>query len=164
MIKGLKSFFKFIDTISTRLGDALSILIVVIMLFTTVEVVLRYVFNSPTIWVWPVNRQIFGVYILFAGIYSMSKSAHIRIEIFQNLLSGRVKQAATLIGLFSFSIFIGVLIFKGAQLGKMSWMIGETANGAFRIPLYPLKVLIPVTAVLFLLEGIYILSGKKPQD
>jgi len=161
MIKWLKSFFNLIDIISGKIGDGLSILIIVIMFFTTIEVVLRYVFNSPTIWVWPLSRQIFGVYILFAGIYAMSKNAHIRIEIIYNLLPKRMKQIASLLGMLSFISFMGVLIWQGAWMGQNSLSSGETAHGAFRIPLYPLKILIPVAAILFLLEGIYILSRNK---
>ena len=161
MIKGLKSFFNLIDMISGKIGDGLSILIIVIMFFTTIEVVLRYVFNSPTIWVWPLSRQIFGVYILFAGIYAMSKNAHIRIEIIYNLLPKRMKQIASILGMLSFISFMGVLIWQGAWMGQNSLSSGETAHGAFRIPLYPLKILIPVAAILFLLEGIYILSKNK---
>ncbi len=158
MLKGIKYFFKFIDMISGKIGDGLSVLIIVIMFFTTIEVVLRYVFNSPTIWVWPLSRQIFGVYILFAGIYAMSKKAHIRIEIINNLLPKRMKQIASLLSILAFSSFMGVLIWQGAWMGQNSLASGETAHGAFRIPLYPLKILIPVAAILFLLEGLYILS------
>ena len=161
MIKGIKPFFNFIHLISCKMGDGLSILIIVIMFFTTFEVVSRYVFNYPTIWVWPLSRQIFGVYILFAGIYAMSNNSHIRIEILHNLFSKRVKQFTNIITLISFSIFMVVLIWQGAWMGQNSLASGETAHGAFRIPLYPLKILIPVAAVLFLLEGIYILSKNK---
>ncbi|MCP4021679.1 MAG: TRAP transporter small permease subunit [Desulfobacteraceae bacterium] len=161
MLKGIKSFFNLIDTMSGKIGDGLSILIIIIMFFTTIEVVLRYVFNSPTIWVWPLSRQIFGVYILFAGIYAMSKNAHIRIEVIYNLLPGKIKQAAGLLSILSFISFMGVLIWQGAWMGQNSLASGETAHGAFRIPLYPLKILIPLAAVLFLLEGIHILSKNK---
>ena len=161
MINRVTSFFKFIDKMSERIGDGLSILIIVIMFFTTIEVVLRYVFNSPTIWVWPLSRQIFGVYILFAGIYAMSKNAHIKIEIIYNLLSGKIKRIAKLLSLISFISFMGVLIWQGAWMGQNSLAAGETAHGAFRIPLYPLKILIPLAAVLFFLEGIYILSKNN---
>ncbi len=161
MVKGIKSFFNLIDIISGRIGDGLSILILVIMFFTTIEVVLRYVFNSPTIWVWPLNRQIFGVYILFAGIYAMSKNAHIRIELIYNLLPRKIKQIANLLGLLSFTSFMGVLIWQGAWMGQNSLSSGETAHGAFRIPLYPLKILIPLAAILFLLEGISIISKNR---
>lgn len=161
MIKVIKSFFNFIHMISSRTGDGVSILIIVIMLFTTIEVVLRYVFNSPTMWVWPLSRQIFGVYILSAGIYAISKDAHIRIEVIYNLFSKKLKLIANIIGLASFLCFIGVLVWQGAWMGQNSWIARETAHGAFRIPLYPLKILIPLAAILFLLEGLFILSKKR---
>ncbi|WP_300458422.1 TRAP transporter small permease subunit [Desulfobacula sp.] len=161
MIKGIQSFFSFIHWISEKLGDGVSILIMAIMFFTAIEVILRYVFNSPTIWVWPVSRQIFGVYILCAGIYAMSSNAHIRIEIFYNLFSKRLKQIASVFALLSFVLFMGVLIWQGTWMGQNSLASGETAHGAFRIPLYPLKIFIPVAAILFFLEGIYVLSKNK---
>ena len=161
MVKGIKSFLNFIDTISCKIGDGVSILIIIIMLFTTFEVVLRYVFNSPTIWVWPLSRQIFGVYILCAGIYAMSKDAHIRIEVLYNLFPKKLKLIANIVGLISFVCFMGVLIWQGAWMGQNSLMAHETAHGAFRIPLYPLKILIPLTAILFFLEGVYVLLKNR---
>lgn len=164
MIKSLKTVFKFVDSVSCRAGDMMSLLIVIIMLCTTIEVVLRYVFNSPTMWVWPVNRQIFGVYILFAGIYAMAKNAHIRIDVIYNRFTKRGRKIASLLALLSFVCFIVVLIWQSAWMGQNSFMMKETAHGAFRIPLYPLKLLIPIAAVLFLVEGIYILSKKQTHN
>ena len=161
MKKSIKSFFNLIDMISGKIGDGVSILIIVIMFFTTIEVVLRYVFNSPTIWVWPLSRQIFGVYILCAGIYTMSKNAHIKIEVIYNLFPKKLKLIANIISLVSFICFMGVLIWQGAWMGQNSLAAHETAHGAFRIPLYPLKMLIPLAALLFFLEGIYILSKNR---
>jgi len=40
-------------------------------------------------------------------------------------------------------------------------MCGERASGTFHIPLYPFKILIPIAAFLFLLEGIADFFRKK---
>jgi TRAP-type mannitol/chloroaromatic compound transport system permease small subunit len=157
----MKNIFNAVDTISEKIGRAASFVIFIIMTITTVEVVARYVFNYPTIWVWPINRQLFGVFILFAGIYTMSKGGHIRIEILYDHLSSRMKLIARLIALASFIVFMGVLIWQGSWMGWSSLSVGETASGAFRIPLYPLKLLIPIAALLFLLEGIVVLCRRK---
>lgn len=157
----MKLIFGVIDIISEKVGKSVSLLIFLIMTITTVEVVARYVFNHPTIWVWPINRQLFGVFILFAGIYTMSKGDHIRIEILYDHFSSRLKLIARSIALASFIVFVGVLIWQGSWMGWNSLTVGETASGAFRIPLYPLKLLIPVAAFLFLLEGIVVLSRRK---
>ena len=157
MTKKIRAVFNLVDTVSDKTGKAASFIIFLIMVITTVEVVARYAFNSPTIWVWPVNRQLFGVFILFAGIYTMSKREHIRIEIFYDHFPPRLKLIARIIALLSFISFIGVLIWQGTWMGWNALEVGEKASGTFRLPLYPLKLLIPIAAFLFLIEGIAVI-------
>jgi TRAP-type mannitol/chloroaromatic compound transport system permease small subunit len=106
------------------------------------------------LWGWLLNRILFGVFILFAGVYALYKGAHIRIEIFYDHFTPGVKRVADWIALIAFIAFVGVLIWQSSWMGWNSLMMGEKAPGAFRIPLYPFKLLIPVVAFLFLLEGI----------
>jgi TRAP-type mannitol/chloroaromatic compound transport system permease small subunit len=131
------------------------------MIITTVEVISRYVFNHPTIWVWPINRQLFGLFILFAGIYTMHKGGHIRVEILYELFPPRLKSIARWISLTCFLVFIIALILQGARMAWMSLMVKERLSGAFHFPVYPLKILIPIAAFLFLLEGIVAFVRKK---
>lgn len=157
MATKIRAFFNLVDTVSDKTGKAASFIIFLIMVITTIEVVARYAFNSPTIWVWPVNRQLFGVFILFAGIYTMSKREHIRIEIFYDHFPPRLKLIARIITMLSFISFIGVLIWQGAWMGLNALEVGEKASGTFRLPLYPLKLLIPIAAFWFLIEGIAVI-------
>jgi TRAP-type mannitol/chloroaromatic compound transport system permease small subunit len=60
-----------------------------------------------------------------------------------------------------FLVFIGVLAWQGALMAVISLMCGERASGTFHIPLYPFKMLIPIAAFLFLLEGIADFFRKK---
>ncbi len=142
----------------TRITEAISkpasLLVFIMMLITSTEVIGRYVFNSPTTWAWPLNRQIFGVFILVAGAYTMSKREHIRIEILYDHFPPKLKMIARGIALASFVIFMGVLVWQGSWMGWNSLMMKEKLAGAFRMPLYPFKILIPIGALLFLLQGI----------
>jgi TRAP-type mannitol/chloroaromatic compound transport system permease small subunit len=150
----IHKFFCIIDGICEKSGRAVCLLICIIMVTTTVEVVARYVFNHPTVWVWPTNRQLFGIFILFAGIYTMYKDSHIRVEILHDRFPPKLKKIARWVAIVSFLIFMVALILQGARMGWNSLRAGETATGAFPIPLFPLKLLIPLTAALFLLEGL----------
>jgi TRAP-type mannitol/chloroaromatic compound transport system permease small subunit len=127
-----KSFFDWIDVIAEKAAKITCYLVFVIMLITTADVVARYVFNRPLVWGWLLNRQLFGVFILFAGVYTLFKGEHIRIEILYDHFPRELKIVAKWIGLLAFISFMG----------------------AFRIPWYPFKLLIPAVAFLFLLEGI----------
>jgi TRAP-type mannitol/chloroaromatic compound transport system permease small subunit len=151
----VKRIADFIDRLSEKTGKVISLVILGMVAVTTVEVVARYVFNHPTMWAWPVNRQLFGVYILFGGIYALRQRGHIRIEIFYNHFPPRMKGIARWIGFIAFLLVMGVLIWQGTWMGWNAVAVGEMhSNPALALPLYPLKVLIPITAFLFLLEGI----------
>ena len=158
----MKALFKVIDAISEKTGKVISLLIFLMMVITTIEVVGRYVFNHPTVWVWPINRQLFGVFILFAGIYTMSKGDHIRVEILYDHFPPKMKLIARWIAMGAFLCFMVALVLQGSRMGWNSLMAREKLTGAFPIPLYPLKLLIPIAAFLFLLEGIAVFSrGNK---
>jgi TRAP-type mannitol/chloroaromatic compound transport system permease small subunit len=143
-----------IDAISRKTGKAVSYVVLLIMFVTALDVVARYVFNNPLLWGWLVNRQLFGVFILFAGVFTLFKGEHIRIEIFYDHFPPKLKQVARWIALASFVSFIGVLVWQGSWMGWNSFVMKEKAAGAFRIPWYPFKLMIPIVGFLFLLEGI----------
>jgi TRAP-type mannitol/chloroaromatic compound transport system permease small subunit len=154
MAKGNNSPSNLITRITEAISKPASLLVFVMMLITSTEVIGRYVFNHPTTWAWPLNRQIFGVFILVAGAYTMSKREHIRIEILYDHFPPKIKLIARGIALASFVIFMGVLVWQGSWMGLNSLMMKEKLAGAFRMPLYPFKLLIPIGALLFLLQGI----------
>jgi TRAP-type mannitol/chloroaromatic compound transport system permease small subunit len=154
MVKGNNSQSNLITRITEAISKPASFLVFVMMLITATEVIGRYVFNHPTTWAWALNRQIFGVFILVAGAYAMSKQEHIRIEILYDHFPPKIKMIARGIALASFILFMGVLVWQGSWMGWNSLMMKEKLAGAFRMPLYPFKILIPIGALLFLLQGI----------
>ena len=164
MVNRIKSTFNLIDRISEKIGRFVCLLIFIMMTITTVEVVSRYVFNYPTMWVWPINRQLFGVFILFAGIYTMHKNDHIRVEILYDHFPPGLKLIARWIALGAFLCFMVALILQGVRMGWNAMTVREKLSGAFPIPLYPLKMLIPIAAFLFLLEGIVVFYRRIKKD
>ncbi|UCD82688.1 MAG: TRAP transporter small permease [Desulfobacterales bacterium] len=161
MSKAVKVFFDRLDTIAEKAGKLTCYLVFIIMLITTLDVVARYVFNRPLLWGWLLNRQLFGIFILFAGVYTLLKGEHIRIEILYDHFPAKLKIIARWISLAAMTSFLGVLVWQTSWMGWNSLMNNEKAAGAFRIPLYPFKLLIPVVAFLFFLQGIsYFRSGK----
>jgi len=154
MTKGVNFFSNQVGRITEFISKPASLLVFIMMLITSTEVIGRYVFNHPTTWAWPLNRQVFGVFILVAGAYAMSKQEHIRIEILYDHFPPKIKMIARGIALASFILFMGVLVWQGSWMGWNSLMMKEKLAGAFRMPLYPFKILIPIGALLFLLQGI----------
>lgn len=150
-----------IETGIIKLGNVVSFLILVIMLFTSYEVFARYFFNSPTSWAWPVNRQLFAIFALVGGAYTMAHGMHIRIEMLQERFKPGIKLLVRCLSLVCLFAFLGVLIWQGVSLGWTSLSNREVMPGVFRMPLYPIKLFLPLAAFLFLLEGIVRFLQKK---
>ncbi|MEP5729517.1 MAG: TRAP transporter small permease [Sulfitobacter sp.] len=83
-----------IDHTSLRIASLLMFFVAIIMGIMLYEVILRYVFARPTIWVEELSRWLGGVIFLVAGIYAMQQRTHIRVTIVYDIL-GRNAQRAT---------------------------------------------------------------------
>ena len=158
----MKAMIDKIEYWSKQISILVSYLNIVIIGIVTFEVISRYVFNSPTLWSWVVNQHLFGVTVLFGGIYAFLTNSHIRIEIFYLNFSPFIKGLSSLLTLILFIIFITALIWKGGLMAYMAISYKEVTKGLFQMPVYPLKALIPIAAALFLIVGvIHILKEKR---
>lgn len=161
MPKILKAFFSLIDNISDKSGKVVCYAVFLIMVITTWEIIGRDVLNVSVVWGWVVNKQLFAVFILFGGVYALSKDAHIRIEILYAFFPSRLKTIAKVIAFLNFAVFTGVLIWQTSWMGINSLQMKQVATGSFQLPLYPLKLLIPIVSIVFLLEGIVIFFKRE---
>lgn len=146
--------FKYVDAVSEKAGRYASLLALVLMGIVVSGVIARYVFDAPFIWGFPLNRQVFGVFILFAGVYAMLKGAHLRVEVLYTRFSPRTKFYIRLVDLAAFLIFMVVLIWQSGWMAGNSLMNRELSQGIPKVPLYVIKTFIPVVAILFLLQGL----------
>lgn len=147
----MNAFATAIHRIIQKAGDITSLLILVIMALVTFEVISRYVFNAPTSWVWLINKQLFGVFVMVSGGYALIKNSHIRIEMLYDLFSPSLKNCIRWLTLLAAFCFLGSLLWKSSAMGLEAWGTREKAMGVFKLPLYPLKIFIPLGAALFLL-------------
>lgn len=154
ILDGITRFIKLI-------GDVCSLLILLLMAVVTYEVVARYVFNSPTSWAWLINKQIFGVYVMVAGGYALVHNSHIRIEMLYQHFPRLVKKVVQWLTLMAACCFLGALLWKSWVMGSEAWKTKEVAMGVFKLPLYPLKLFMPVATLLFLLGCIVAVFKKK---
>ena len=143
-----------IDNVSEWVGRVAAFGYVAILFIQVMEVILRYVFNSPTIWAWDVNAQLFmGVSILGGG-YVLLREGHVRVDVLYGRVSERKKATFDLI---SYTLTILALALLTWQLGDMtwgSWQIKERSWSLFSPPIYPLKTVFLIGVLLLLLQAI----------
>lgn len=118
------------------------------------EVVGRYVFNSPTNWVHESTFLMFGMQYMIAGAYAYRGESHVRVDLVYSHLSPRGKAICDFIGSIFFFIFIGVMLWTGWTFASQAMAAGEVSFTEWGIQYWPVKLMIPVGALLMLLVGI----------
>jgi TRAP-type C4-dicarboxylate transport system permease small subunit len=74
-----------------KLGHLFSLVFLLSMAILIFEVVMRYVFNSPTIWVHETTIFLCAVGFVFGGLHSVSRDGHIRVVLLYDYVSDRVR-------------------------------------------------------------------------
>ena len=144
------------DTISEWSGRIFCWLIIPLMLGTTYEVIARYAFNAPTVWAYDTSYMLYGSHFMLGAAYTLLKGGHIRTDIFYQNWSPRTRGLVDAL-LYLLLFFPGMIFFfwMGGQEGWNSWQIGERSDASpWRPIVYPLKLAIPVAALLILVQGV----------
>ena len=68
-----------IDKIALYVASLLMFVVAFIVAIMFYEVILRYFFGKPTLWVEELSRWLGGVIFLLAGSYAMQQRSHIRV-------------------------------------------------------------------------------------
>ena len=152
----MRSFISFADHLSTSIGKAFSWCIVILMGGTVYEVIMAYVFNSPTLWNFDFSMQMDGAILMMSGAYCLATESHVRGDVIYRLFKPRVQGWIDLILYFIF-FFPGVLAlaFYGYDYAALAWKIKETSwSSPAQIQIYMVKALIPLAGVTLIIQGI----------
>jgi TRAP-type mannitol/chloroaromatic compound transport system permease small subunit len=152
-MKKLKKVLSFIDRINEWTAKATSWSIWIIIVATTYEVVMRYLFKNPTTWSFELNYLVFGAYFMLIGAYTHARKGHVSVDILYGRLSTRAKAIADVVTFPVFFFFVGVMIYKGLGFAQDAWSFRETLSSAWAPPVYPFKTVIPVAAFFLFLQG-----------
>ena len=125
------------------------------------EVIMRYGFNRPTIWVHEISQFIFGAcYMLGAG-FTLLRRAHVNMDMLYTRFSLRGKALADTISGLLFLLFLGVMVWHSGYMAYESILFNEhLIQSVFEPPLYPIKIIFFLGCLLFLLQGL----GHLVQD
>src|SRR5438552_16568541 len=149
-------FIHAIDLVSYWSGKTFSWLIMALTFVVSIEVFKRYILNAPTAWIFDFNNMLYGTLFMMCGAYTLALAGHVRADFVYIYMSPRWQATLDLILYFLFFIpgILG-LIYAGADFAAISWRIGEhstvTAEGP---PVYHFKTVIPVAAMLLMLQGV----------
>ena len=151
----INRFIYGVDQLSKSVGHAFAWCIVTLTLGTCYEVFVRYALNNPTSWAFDMSYLMYGAVFYMAGAYTLSRGGHVRADMFYRLWKPRTQAAVETVLLVIF-FFPGVLalVYAGWGYVYQSMRIVEVSvNSPAGVPIWPLKMMIPIGASLLALQG-----------
>lgn len=157
----MRRFLNFLDEINNWTGRIVSWTIVAISLLVVCEVILRRFLGSPTIWNFEVVKQLYGFYFMMMAGYTLLHRGHVAIDLVHEKLRPRHQALLDVISyLIFFFPFWSIMLWEGLSFASTSWQMKETSWSVFAPPLYPIKTVIPVAALLLLIQGFSIFARQ----
>jgi len=135
-------------------GYLASALFIAIGFIVSYEVIMRYLFNSPTIWVNEVSRflQIWATYL--ALTYSFHKKDFIRITVIYDRLNENGKKILDFISFIFILIFSSFVVYYGWLIAYDSLKVGRTSSTILDVPSFLTELAIPLCFAFLVLRVI----------
>jgi TRAP-type mannitol/chloroaromatic compound transport system permease small subunit len=144
-----------IETISIWSGKTVSFLLLALIGVITYEVVARYFFHAPTIWAHETMVFTAGIIYIIGGAYTHCLRGHVVVDIVYNRFSPRGRAVMDIfIGFVFFLMYVGIMLWMGGVVAWESIMEREHTGSFWNPPVYPIKAMIPLGALLMLLQGL----------
>jgi len=131
----MRTILGIIDSISEWTGKATSWLIAALVLVMVYEVIMRYAFNSPTVWAYETSVMLGGTIYVLGWAFVHRHHAHVRVDVFYARFSPRGKVITDIICalLFLFPLLI-ILLDVSASFTWHAWVKKERLIETYWMP------------------------------
>ncbi|HEX2654249.1 MAG TPA: TRAP transporter small permease subunit [Xanthobacteraceae bacterium] len=154
-MQGLLNISRIIDRINSRIGQWLSWLILIAVLVSSGNAIIRKMFDvSSNAWL-ELQWVLFSAVFLLCSPWTLLSNEHIRIDIVNSLFPKKVRNLIDVTGhlLFLLPLTI-VMIVTSYPFFMASWRINEQSMNAGGLPQWPAKVLVLLCFVMLLFQAI----------
>jgi TRAP-type mannitol/chloroaromatic compound transport system permease small subunit len=152
---GLLGLSSAIDRMNEIIGKTVGWLILVSILISAINAVVRKAFNmSSNAWL-EAQWYLFGAAFLLAAAYTLKQNEHIRIDIIYGLFSRRKQHWIDLLGhIFFLMPFVCLMIYYFVPYFLLSFRTGEVSTNSGGLIIWPAKSFLLIGFILLGLQGI----------
>lgn len=153
---GFLAAIRNIDKFTDWTGYLFVLSIIPLIFANVIEVFARYVLKAPTIWALDMTTMSYAVMFMLGSALALLKGAHVRTDMLWEAFSDRTKgMIDSLAFLLFFLPTMAVLFFISIDDFLYSISINErSSSGAWTPVLWPLRAVIPLTALMLFVQGI----------
>ena len=144
-----------IDTVSERFGKLLSWLVVAAVAVSSINAVVRKLFDMSSNSYLELQWVLFSVVFLWCSPWTLLRNEHIRIDIINHTLPLKVRSCIDMIGHVFFLLpFTIIMLWTSIPFFLASFRIREQSFSAGGLPQWPAKSLIMVGMTLLLFQAV----------
>jgi TRAP-type mannitol/chloroaromatic compound transport system permease small subunit len=145
---------RLVDALTERVGRAARWLILVMVLISAGNAVVRYAFNlSSNAWL-EIQWYLFAAVFLLCAGYALKHNQHVRVDVISSRLSSRAQAWVEIFGTLVFLLPMALLIlWLSLPVFMDSWRSGEVSANANGLVLWPARLLLPIGFALLVLQG-----------
>lgn len=167
----LEKIAKAIDTFNITQGNFTSLLILPLGFVVIYEVIMRYVFNAPTIWGFEATTFLYGMHFMFGYSYTEVLEGNVKVDIFTSRMAEKPRAVLNIIThcVFFLPVFT-CLTYYVFQYALVSTSQRELNSTSWAPPIWPFKLIMAMCFLFLLAQGvsnvlksIHVLTGKTDQ-
>lgn len=165
----MNASLKIISKIIDILGNLCSILMLLMIANVFFDVIMRYFFNDVSIGMQELEWHLFAAMFMFGIAYTLKEDAHVRVDIFYDVMSAKKKAIINIVGSLLFALPITLLIlYYGYDYAFEAYSMGEGSADPGGLPhrwivrsVIPLSSFFLVLSILHvLISNVQVLRGK----
>lgn len=120
------------------------------------EVIMRYLFNSPTMWNYETSMMVGGSLFAMGWAYALRHHSHVRVDVFYTRLSPRGKAVIDVLGaLLLFFPLMAMFTSVSTAWAWQAWEIMEKSVETYWYPIIaPFRTVVAIGFMLIALQGI----------
>jgi TRAP-type mannitol/chloroaromatic compound transport system permease small subunit len=154
-VKSLLAFSGMMDRTSERIGHTIYWLVLVAVLISCVNAIVRKAFNWSSNSLLEIQWYLFSAIFLFCAGYTLLKNQHVRIDVISGRLSKRAQAWIDILGTLFFLLPMAIMIMY------LSWPVfiqayerHEVSTNAGGLIIWPARLLVPIGFLLLAAQGI----------
>jgi TRAP-type mannitol/chloroaromatic compound transport system permease small subunit len=154
MMKSLLGLSRAIDALNERVGKLSYWLILVAVLISAGNAVVRYTFDmSSNAWL-EIQWYLFSAVFLFSAGYTLLHNQHVRIDIVSGQFSRRTQTWIEIFGTIFFLLPMAILIlWLSWPVFMDAWRSGEVSSNVGGLTVWPARLMLPIGFALLVLQG-----------
>jgi TRAP-type mannitol/chloroaromatic compound transport system permease small subunit len=143
-----------IDALNTKVGHLTYWLVLVAVLISAANAIIRYAFNvSSNAWL-ELQWYLFAAVFLLGAGYAFLHNAHVRIDFISSRLSPRARNIIDIVGILAFLTPLAWMLLQLSwPLFVNAWRSGEMSQNAGGLIRWPVLALVPLGMVLLLAQA-----------